>query len=109
MLLFVWGTHVLPVFLTSVGIEETAHMPSLIPYRATATLGMQVIEGNNPFYEVEKIRQDRINILLPEVMKDKGIDLWLTFTRENATDPILKVLGIDHIVARGAFIFALTG
>ncbi len=57
VLLFVWGTHVLPVFLTSVAVEEIAHFPSLVPYRAKATLAMQVIEGNNPFYEVEKVRQ----------------------------------------------------
>ncbi len=57
VLLFVWGTHVLPVFITSVKIDEEAHLPSLIPYRAKATLNMQVIEGNNPFYKVETIRQ----------------------------------------------------
>ena len=57
VLLFVWGTHVLPVFITSVKIDEKAHLPSLVPYRAEATLSMQVIEGNNPFYEVETVRQ----------------------------------------------------
>lgn len=57
VLLFVWGTHVLPVFLTSVQVDETAHLPNLIPYRANATLSMQVIEGNNPFYDVETVRQ----------------------------------------------------
>lgn len=57
VLLLVWGTHVLPVFLTSVSVEEQAHLPSLVPYRATAALGMQVIEGKNPFYLVEKVRQ----------------------------------------------------
>jgi hypothetical protein len=57
VLLLVWGTHILPVFLTSVQIAEQAHLPSLVPYRARATLTMQVIEGNNPFYTVEKVRQ----------------------------------------------------
>jgi hypothetical protein len=57
VMLFVWGTHLLPVFLTSVQVEEQAHLPSLVPYRASVTLGMQVIEGNNPFYAVEKVRQ----------------------------------------------------
>jgi hypothetical protein len=56
VLLFIWGTHVLPVFLTSVRFEEKAHLPSLIPYRAEATLSLQVIEGNNPFYLVEQVR-----------------------------------------------------
>jgi hypothetical protein len=56
VLLFIWGTHVLPVFLTSVHVEEKAHLPSLIPYRAEATLSMRIIEGNNPFYLVEQVR-----------------------------------------------------
>lgn len=57
VLLLVWGTHILPVFLNSVQVEETAHLPTLIPYRATVTLGFQVIESANPFYTVEKVRQ----------------------------------------------------
>ena len=57
VLLFIWGTHVLPVFLTSVSIDEKAHMPNLVPYRANVKLSMQVIEGHNSFYDVEKIRQ----------------------------------------------------
>ena len=57
VLLLVWGTHILPVFLTSVQIDETAHLPTLIAYRAEATLSVQVIEGNNPFYQVEVVRQ----------------------------------------------------
>ncbi|RNC64161.1 MAG: hypothetical protein ED859_18665 [Desulfuromonadales bacterium] len=57
VLLLVWGTHILPLFLTSVRITEEAHLPSLVPYRAKASLTMQVIEGNNPFYRVEKVRQ----------------------------------------------------
>ncbi|MEL6620007.1 MAG: hypothetical protein AAFY39_01900 [Pseudomonadota bacterium] len=57
VLLLVWGTHILPVFMTSVQVEETAHLPTLIPYRANVQLSFTVIEGNNPFYTVEKVRQ----------------------------------------------------
>lgn len=57
VLLFAWGTHVLPVFLTSIQVEEKLHLPTLIPYRANANLSFRVIEGNNPFYQVEKVRQ----------------------------------------------------
>lgn len=56
VLLFAWGDHVLPVFLTSIRVEERAHLPTLVPYRAGANLSMQVIEGNNPFYRFEQIR-----------------------------------------------------
>jgi Contractile injection system tube protein len=57
VLLFYWGHYILPVFLTSVTLDEKAHMPTLVPYRAEATLAMQVIESNNIFYNVEKARQ----------------------------------------------------
>lgn len=57
VLLFIWGMRILPVFLTSVRIEEKAHLPSLLPYRAEATLEMQVIESSNPFYDIEVLRQ----------------------------------------------------
>ncbi|MFY0991989.1 hypothetical protein [Halomonas sp. C05BenzN] len=57
VLLLVWGSQVLPVFLTSVQVEESAHLPSLRPYRANVSLDVQVIEGHNPFYQAEKIRQ----------------------------------------------------
>jgi Contractile injection system tube protein len=57
VLLLVWGSHVLPVFLKSVEVTESAHLPNLVPYRATVKLTLQVIEGNNPFYAVEKVRQ----------------------------------------------------
>ncbi|MCZ6695720.1 MAG: M24 family metallopeptidase [Acidobacteria bacterium] len=69
------------------------------------------VSAGSPEGEVdhEKIRRDRIKLLLPEIMKEQNIDAWLTFTRENTPDPILPIIGIDHIVARGAFIFARDG
>ena len=52
------------------------------------------------------IRRDRINTLLPRILDDQKTDAWLTVTRENTQDPILAAFGLDHIVARGAFLFA---
>ena len=57
----------------------------------------------------DAIRRDRINTLLPRILAEQETDAWLTFTRENTQDPILKIFGLDHIVARGAFLFARQG
>ena len=57
VLLFVWGVHVLPVFLTQVQIDVKEYLPSLLPYRAEASLTLQIIESNNPFYQEELKRQ----------------------------------------------------
>lgn len=57
VLIFVWGIQILPVFLTSVTFNEVAHLSSLLPYRANVQLTMEVIEGSNPFYQIDKLRQ----------------------------------------------------
>jgi hypothetical protein len=57
VLVFAWGIQLLPVFLTGVAQKEALHLPNLMPYRATMTLTMQVIESLNPFFLAEKVRQ----------------------------------------------------
>lgn len=57
VLLFIWGGMVVPVFLTSVRIEEKSFLPSLVPYRASVALTLQIIESANPFFQREKARQ----------------------------------------------------
>jgi hypothetical protein len=57
VLLFVWGTHILPVFITSLNIEEQAHLPLLKPYRAKASITLQVLESKNPFYQAEQVQR----------------------------------------------------
>ncbi len=71
VLLFVWGSHILPVFMTSLSIDEQAHLPSLKPYRAKASISLQVLESNNPFYQVEQAQRmvmsaaNLLNVPLP--------------------------------------------
>jgi hypothetical protein len=71
VLLFVWGTHILPVFCTSLSIEEQAHLPLLKPYRAKASISLQVLESTNPFYQVEQVQRmimaaaNLVNLPLP--------------------------------------------
>jgi len=57
ILLFGWGDVVLPVFMTQASIELKEFLPSLFPYRAEATLTLQVIESQNPIYQTELKRQ----------------------------------------------------
>jgi len=57
--------------------------------------------------DLANVKVERLTNLLPEIMAEKNIDCWLTFTREGATDPLLSHLGSDHMVARAALIFLL--
>jgi hypothetical protein len=53
VLLFSWGEQVLPVFMTQVQFEVKAYLPTLVPYRAEATLTLQVIQSRNEYYTAE--------------------------------------------------------
>ncbi len=59
VLVFEWGVHQLPVFMTQAQIDIKEFLPTLKPYRAEATLTLQIIESNNPFYREELRRQFR--------------------------------------------------
>ena len=56
VLTFHWGEQVLPVLMTQLQIDVKAYLPSLLPYRAEATLTLQIIQSVNPFYTHEMIR-----------------------------------------------------
>jgi hypothetical protein len=57
VLLFKWGPQILPVFLTKARLEKQEYLPNLYPYHAEAALELQVIESRNPFFAVERLRQ----------------------------------------------------
>lgn len=53
VLLFSWGSQTLPVLMTKVQFDVKEYLPNLVPYRAEATLSLQVIQSNNKYYNSE--------------------------------------------------------
>ena len=41
---------------------------------------------------IEKIQKERIQNLLPKLMEEQDIDLWVLITREYNEDPVIKTL-----------------
>jgi len=58
--------------------------------------------ASNPWPE---IRKKRINQLLPEAMKNAGVDVWLVVCRENYNDPIATHVGGENASGTAAFLF----
>lgn len=72
MVLFVLGRkRVLPVNITSMIIEEQEFTPDLNPIRARVTVGLTVIEGENPVYLYSKGMKEAMSLLnlsnLPDI------------------------------------------
>jgi len=58
--------------------------------------------GENPWPE---IRKKRIAQLLPEALKNAGVDAWLVICRENYNDPIATHVGGENASGTAAFLF----
>jgi Xaa-Pro aminopeptidase len=52
---------------------------------------------------VEKVRAET-----PRLMAEQGLDVWVTFTREFAPDPMASLLGLDNVIYAAA-VFAREG
>ena len=50
---FHWGNQILPVLMTQMQFTVKEYMPNLVPYRAEATLTLQIIQSENEFYTPE--------------------------------------------------------
>jgi len=57
----------------------------------------------------KSIMGKKVDTLLPDIMRELGVDLWLTFTREGALDPIGTDLGTSGVVGRTAALYSLCG
>jgi hypothetical protein len=64
VILFMWGyTRIMPVNISSMSITETEFNPQLSPTRASVSLGLSVIEGNDPFYKYSKLAKEAMSVL----------------------------------------------
>ena len=51
-------------------------------------LGQQVLSLKERAVIIDQIQKDRLDNLLPQLMDDNGIDLWVLITREYNEDPV---------------------
>lgn len=64
MILFIWGrTRVMPVNIDSMSITETEFNTQLSPVRATVSVSLTVIEGQNDFYKVNMAVREGLSLM----------------------------------------------
>ena len=56
------------------------------------TFSQNILDLKNRASIIKDIQKDRIDNLLPSLMKETGIDMWIIITREYNEDPIIKTL-----------------
>ncbi len=58
---------------------------------------------------MNQIRQDKFDLVLPEVMRENGIDMWITVIREGYNDPLTEDFGKGYVGDYGYYIFTDRG
>jgi Xaa-Pro aminopeptidase len=56
-----------------------------------------------------QIRQDKFDLIMPEVMRENNIDMWIIMCREGNFDPLYQELGEGYVGHTGYYIFTDTG
>ena len=56
------------------------------------TFSQNILDLKSRASVIKDIQKDRIENLLPKLMKETGIDMWVIITREYNEDPIIKTL-----------------
>ena len=58
---------------------------------------------------MNQIRQDKFDLVLPEVMRENGVDMWITVNREGYNDPLTDDFGRGYVGDWGYYIFTDRG
>ena len=58
---------------------------------------------------MNQIRQEKFDLILPEVMRENGVDMWITVNREGFDDPLTEDFGKGYVLDYGYYIFTDRG
>lgn len=58
---------------------------------------------------MNQIRRDKFDLILPEVMRENGVDMWITVNREGYEDPLTEDFGRGYVGGWGYYVFTDRG
>src|SRR5262245_55393063 len=56
-----------------------------------------------------QIRREKLDRILPEAMRENGIDMWITMSKEGLYDPLFRDFGEGYVGNISYFIFTDRG
>jgi Xaa-Pro aminopeptidase len=62
-------------------------------------------EAQRRWETMNQIRQEKFDLVLPEVMRENGIEMWITVNREGYNDPLTEDFGKGYVGGWGYYIF----
>lgn len=91
--------------LTTVGALLVSSL-GIVAAGAAPTHGQ---EARRRWEMMAQIRRDKFDYILPEVMRENGIDMWITVMREGLHDPLYEDLGRGYVGGVAYYVFTDRG
>ncbi|MGQ2941258.1 MAG: M24 family metallopeptidase [Blastomonas fulva] len=66
-------------------------------------------EARQRWEQMCQIRKDKLDLILPQAMRENGIDMWIVASREGHDDPNAALLGGGYVGDIGYYVFADPG
>ncbi len=66
-------------------------------------------EAQKRWERMNQIRQDKFDLVLPEVMRENNVDMWITVNREGLDDPLTEDFGKGYVGSYGYYVFTNRG
>ena len=66
-------------------------------------------EAKKRWERMNQIRQDKFDLVLPEVMRENNVDMWITVNREGFDDPLTEDFGKGYVGSYGYYVFTDRG
>lgn len=66
-------------------------------------------EAQRRWEMMNQIRQEKFDLVLPEVMRENQVDMWITVNREGYDDPLTEDFGKGYVGDYGYYIFTDRG
>lgn len=79
---------------------------SIFIFLLTSSYGQ---EAHRRWRKMNQIRNDKFDLILPEVMRENNIDMWIVMSREGNFDPLYPDLGEGYVGSTGYYIFTDKG
>lgn len=73
------------------------------------SMDLSAQESHRRWRKMNQIRQDKFDLVLPEVMRENGIDMWIVMCREGSFDPLYPDLGEGYVGSTGYYVFTDSG
>jgi Xaa-Pro aminopeptidase len=66
-------------------------------------------EAQKRWERMNQIRQEKFDLVLPEVMRENNVDMWITVNREGFDDPLTEDFGKGYVGSYGYYVFTDRG